>query len=402
MTDCVKNEINNKNWERYKAVKAERPVSAGHSVVAGLGTSVVSTLVSQPFELVRARTQARQLARGGALLHTARPAHASLGALAVADLRELRAIVREEGVAGLYRGAATHLVGHVASGAVFFAAQALLQARADAALGPAHTSAPARFMRRVVVSALAGCVQVAATHPIWVVKGRQQLRRRDKHVQKLLRGDGSKGDCCRFLSSGRSSSSCKKNVTSRLCGFFSRIFVVPFSKQDKMGKKMNKKDKNNIYSTLTRWGKKTTMGQLVTLARREGVKGLYAGMGPSLVLTVQAAVQYAAYDELKGAIAAHVRGGGALTAADRVLASLAVRGTAAVLGNPAAVVRTRLMQKGSPYRGVRDCLARVVREEGPATLFRGTSAALWRVLAAAITMPCYDYIASRTRKYFEK
>lgn len=390
MTDCVKNEINNgnnKNWERYKAVKAERPVSAGHSVVAGLGTSVVSTLVSQPFELVRARTQARQLARGGALLHTARPAHASLGALAVADLRELRAIVREEGVAGLYRGAATHLVGHVASGAVFFAAQALLQARADAALGPAHTSAPARFMRRVVVSALAGCVQVAATHPIWVVKGRQQLRRRDKHVQKLLKGgDGS----------------CKKNVTSRLCGFFSRIFVVPFSKQDKMGKKMNKKDKNNIYSTLTRWGKKTTMGQLVTLARREGVKGLYAGMGPSLVLTVQAAVQYAAYDELKGAIAAHVRGGGALTAADRVLASLAVRGAAAVLGNPAAVVRTRLMQKGSPYRGVRDCLARVVREEGPATLFRGTSAALWRVLAAAITMPCYDYIASRTRKYFEK
>lgn len=386
-----KNKMNGKSdkgWERGRAVQAERPVSAGHSVVAGLGTSVVSVLVSHPFELVRAREQAKQLARSGALLHTAPPQQShqqqqrpSLAALCVADLRELRAIVREEGVAGLYRGAGTHLFGHVTSGMVFFAAQALLQARADALLGTAGQGALGRVARRVLVSSLAGCVQVCATHPVWVVKGRQQLQRRDRAVQRL-----------------RAQNSIPARLSSALSSFLS-----PFvgKTQNKQSKSKDKDSKNlGLCETVARWARKTTAGRVVALARREGVAGLYAGLVPSLLLTVHTAVQYAAYDELKSAIAVHVRHGRPLTTADRVLASLAVRGTAAVVGNPASVVRTRLMQKRSPYRGVRDCVARVVRDEGVATLFRGTSAALWRVLAAGITMPCYDYVATRTKKYF--
>lgn len=391
MTDCAgvckgpSGDAESKAWARQRAVQAERPVSAGHSVVAGLGTSVVSTLVSHPFELVRAREQAKQLARGAPLLHTAPQARPSLGAMCVADLRELRAIVREEGVAGLYRGARTHLVGHVTSGMVFFAVQSLLQARADAVLGTAGQGALGRVARRVLVSSLAGCVQVCATHPVWVVKGRQQLKRRDRQVQRL-RAQGSP-------------STSGSGIFDRVCAVLSRA-VHPFAGNNEKQMKQKKEQERGWCGTVARWARRSTAGRLVALARREGVAGLYAGLVPSLLLTVHTAVQYAAYDELKSAIAVHVRHGRPLTAADRVLASLAVRGTAAVVGNPAAVVRTRLMQKNSPYRGVRDCVVRVVRDEGVAALFRGTSAALWRVLAAGITMPCYDYVATRTRKYF--
>lgn len=360
--------------ERHKVVEQERPVSAGHSVAAGLVASVASTLVTHPFELVRARQQAKQLASLPPLLHS----HASnrsgnkkrrptLLAACVADLREMCAIVREEGVCGLYHGVGTHFVGHVASGIVFFAAQAYFQQRVDRLFAAAPASTAGRFARRVIASSLAGWTQVCATHPIWVVKNRKQLRRRDKAVRELQGG-----------------------------GLLARIVraVLPKPRHSATAQKQTPG------GTLQRWWRHSAAGMLVELARTEGVAGLYAGLLPSLVLTVHTAVQYAAYDELKSAIAVYAKRGRPLATLDRVAASIGAKGIAAVLGNPMTLLRTRLMQKNSPYRGVLDCVVRVVREEGVTTLFRGTSAALWKVLTAGIVMPCYDFAATKTRKFF--
>ena len=363
--------------ERDKVVEQERPVSAGHSVAAGLVASVASTLVTHPFELVRARQQAKQLASAPPLLHSSssradKKRRPTLLAACVADLREMCAIVRDEGVCGLYHGVGTHFVGHVASGIVFFAAQACFQQRVDRLFASAPAGTAGRFMRRVVASSLAGWTQVCATHPIWVVKNRKQLRRRDKAVREL-----------------------------QGAGLFARIAraVLPKTHHHSTTA-LQKQQKKTLGATLQRWWRHSAVGMLVDLARKEGVAGLYAGLLPSLVLTVHTAVQYAAYDELKSAIAVYAKRGRPLATLDRVAASIGAKAIAAVLGNPMTLLRTRLMQKNSPYRGVLDCVVRVVREEGVTTLFRGTSAALWKVLTAGIVMPCYDFAASKTRKFF--
>ena len=368
--------------ERSEIVHAERPVSAGHSVVAGLGTSVVSTLVCHPFELVRAREQAIQLSKRRPLLHmqssSSRKKKPSLMEMCFTDLREMCAIVKEEGLNGLYQGAGTHFFGHLTSGIVFFAAQSVAQVAVDRFFGIPSSGVVAetmsgRFTRRVIASSIAGCVQVCATHPIWVVKNRQQLKRRDKQVQRLKASSNPFSLCWNWLNGSAAKKRRKQEMERRQRG---------------------------VVGNVQHWIQRSALGQMIVLGRKEGLAGLFSGLVPSILLTIHTSIQYAAYDELKSVIVVDLKHGKPLTAMDRFVASIGAKSIAAIIGNPTTVLRTRLMQKNCPYHGVRDCLTRIVREEGPLTLFRGTSAALWKVLAAGVTMPCYDYVATKTKKYF--
>ena len=64
------------------------------------------------------------------------------------------------------------------------------------------------------------------------------------------------------------------------------------------------------------------------------------------------------------------------------------------------VIRTRLMQKDTPYRGFFDAALSIFRQEGLATFCKGTSAGLWKVVTAGLAMPCYDFVAEKSKKFF--
>ena len=112
------------------------------------------------------------------------------------------------------------------------------------------------------------------------------------------------------------------------------------------------------------------------MLRREGVAGLYRGVaavaggaGPAHAL------YFASYEAAKGLLGGNAAGHHPLAAA--------AAGAAATLVNDAAMtpvdaVKQRLQVAHSPYKGVLDCVRRVVAEEG--------AGALWRAYRTTIVM----------------
>lgn len=368
--------------------KAEEPIGPLQSVVAGLGTTVVSTIVSHPFEVVRSRQQAKQLRHQPSYLLIRPPAadkHRTPSVLQVcaSDLRELAAITREEGVLGVYQGAGTHFVGHLLSGVVFFSVQAAVQ-RALYKRGFAADHGNPGLLRRVArktfASSVAGIVQVVATQPIWLVKNRQLLRHRQS------------------LAAKRQQQKWQNSLLGRICRALRPAPQPPLPLP--AGKGVLARLVNAAGAACRRWWQtQSVTHDIVEIARKEGVRGMYAGLVPCMLMAVHQSIQYAAYDELKNVIS-RLKRGRPLSTADRVGASVLSRALALVVSNPMTVLRTRLMQKDSPYRNLGHAMLATAREDGLSAFFRGTSAGLWKVVTAGIAMPCYDFVAEHTKKFF--
>ena len=375
------------------ATAEEQPISPLQSVVAGLGSTVISTIVSHPFEVVRSRQQAKELGKRRLLLAAGSGGGAhepSLLRSCANDLRELCAITREEGILGVYQGAGTHFVGHLLSGVVFFSMQAAVQRALynwDVSAGCRHPGLLHRVVRKTLASSVAGIVQVCATQPIWLVKNRQLLRHRQTLAQQERERRLARswlGRCVLLASSSGSSSKKKKK-----------------KQQHKGGRAAHS---TGVVGTVVRacqhwWDEQSITHDIVKIYRKEGVRGLYSGVVPCMLMTVYQSIQYAAYDELKAGIV-RLKHGRPLSTLDRVGASVVSRALALVISNPMTVLRTRLMQKDSPYRGLTHAAISIFREEGLGTFCKGTSAGLWKVVTAGLAMPCYDYVAERSKKFF--
>jgi adenine nucleotide transporter 17 len=133
--------------------------------------------------------------------------------------------------------------------------------------------------------------------------------------------------------------------------------------------------------------------------KREGLTGLYRGWG-SLVLALFLTnfTYFYVFHGLR-----HVFSGGALAATDLGCASVA--GVITVLiSNPVWVVNTRLKLQGVPgassreikqlkrprYRGVIDCFAQIIRDEGVRSLWAGTASSLLLVANPALQFVSYE------------
>lgn len=336
-----------------KANEYDKDIGVLRSVVAGMGSSLATILCSHPFDVVRSRRQAKPKGGTPAQSQSQQPPHQqrkrdALRDIYVEDLRELVRIVREEGPLTLYRSVGVHLFGHIVSGVIYYAVEAFLKEALYHRLPPA-TNFLQRMGRRMLISTMAGTVQVTATHPLWVLKNREQL-----------------------AGAATNSSSSSSSSSEKECGR-KRARVVGLGR---------------------------IFGDLYRLGREEGVAGLYAGIVPSLVLTAHTSLQYALYDELKMGIA-RVKGA-PLSGLDRSLAGIASKTLALSVSNPVLMVRTRLMEKNSQYSGVADVVRRVWREEGPMAFYRGSSVGLYKILAAGISHPVYDSIAYRTKSFLRK
>ncbi|GMH40547.1 hypothetical protein BSKO_08451 [Bryopsis sp. KO-2023] len=107
---------------------------------------------------------------------------------------------------------------------------------------------------------------------------------------------------------------------------------------------------------------------LKAITRREGFFGLYSGIGAMVGGAGPAhALYFATYEAAKEVYGANRPG-------QHPVAAAASGATATVLSDacmtPADVVKQRLQIANSPYRGVLDCVVRVLREEGAYAFYR--------------------------------
>lgn len=130
------------------------------------------------------------------------------------------------------------------------------------------------------------------------------------------------------------------------------------------------------------------------IIRKEGIrKGMYAGYGAFLLRDLPFdAVEFLAYEQMKLSYQKMVGGRdlrGEEVAAIGALAG-AITGT---VTTPLDVIKTRLMVQGSAnqYKGILDCAATIVKEEGPSALMKGVSARVgWITLGGCVFFTCLE------------
>eukprot|EP00850_Spirogloea_muscicola_P003988 SM000016S01976 [mRNA] locus=s16:987099:989960:+ [translate_table: standard] len=138
---------------------------------------------------------------------------------------------------------------------------------------------------------------------------------------------------------------------------------------------------------------RSTWHAFTTIARQEGIHGLFAGYFSTLARDVPfAGLQIMLYEVFKGLHARNEGYGRWLGSKSSLVEEFVIGGTAggisAVVTTPLDVVKTRLQVQGSPpkYKGWLDAFATIGREEGVRGLLKGYQARLtWFVPASAFT-----------------
>jgi solute carrier family 25 folate transporter 32 len=245
----------------------------------------------------------------------------------------LATIVREEGARGLYRGLGPTLVALLPNWAVYFSVYERLKARLRPSGGGGGSDAP---LAHATAAAGAGAATVLATNPLWVAKTRLQVQ---------------------TAASLRASLPASAGWTAH-----------PYS---------------------------GTWACLHRIAREEGLRGLYSGLGPSLAGICHVMIQFPVYEATKAAAAerAGVRAD-ALSTGALVAASSASKMVASLVTYPHEVVRSRMHVEGSgPFRGAARICAAVWADGGAAGFYRGCGTNLVRTTpAAAITFTSFELI----------
>lgn len=128
--------------------------------------------------------------------------------------------------------------------------------------------------------------------------------------------------------------------------------------------------------------------------RVDGLKGFYRGLVPSLFGVSHGALQFMAYEQLKRHGTNQVgQGDGGLSAVNYLWFSGASKVFAGSVTYPYQVVRARLQmyEAGQTYKGVRDAIAQIWKQEGLGGFYKGLGPNLVRVLPSTwVTFLVYE------------
>lgn len=246
-----------------------------------------------------------------------------------------------QGVRGLYAGLTPALLGSTLSWGLYFACYAV--AKKHQASDDGSTDKGLAPGQHLLAAAQAGAVVTLVTNPIWVAKTRLQLQRRAAAAAVAAGGPHSSAPA--------------------------------------------------LYTGL--WD------ALSRTAAEEGVRGLYAGLGPSLLLVGHGALQFAAYETLRSKLLEHRRSSSSNASSSLNSAEYAALGAAAKLfasgcTYPMQVLRSRLQQRlcslapGAPT-AVLPILKQLLAQGGVRGLYKGWVPNVLRVIpGSALTFVVYE------------
>ncbi|PSC71946.1 metal ABC transporter permease [Micractinium conductrix] len=356
--------------------------------LAGATAGLTTSLSLHPLDVIKTRLQVQD---GASLL----PAYRG-------TLDALRHIVREEGWRALYSGLTPALAGSgLAWGVYFFAynrakqryqRQQLRRSGGGGSGGGAQQQQQQRLgpAMHLLSAAEAGTVVCFITNPIWVVKTRLQLQRRTLAQAAAAAAAPAAGGVPRQVLAGGAA------AAAETCALEYRGFVHAF----------------------------------VQIARCEGLRGLYKGLLPSLLLVSHGAIQFAVYEELKvaaqhlplsrftrsldgllgggssgGAGASAGTGGGSggghapreLSPAEITACGALSKLAASVATYPSQVLRSRLQQRmdarALQYTGVGDVIRKTLQREGIRGFYKGLAPNVLRVMPqSALTFLVYESV----------
>ncbi|PLW05220.1 hypothetical protein PCASD_25338 [Puccinia coronata f. sp. avenae] len=141
------------------------------------------------------------------------------------------------------------------------------------------------------------------------------------------------------------------------------------------------------------------LGSMRIIWREEGFRGLYRGLGPTIIGYLPTwAIYFTVYDAVKAKLA-DSRPNHEEDAVAHVLAAMTAGATSTIATNPLWLIKTRFMTQrvvrdpqSERYRHTMDAIRRIHAKEGLRGFYRGLVPSLFGVTHVAIQFPLYEQI----------
>ncbi|XP_074583153.1 peroxisomal nicotinamide adenine dinucleotide carrier isoform X1 [Curcuma longa] len=304
--------------------------------LAGAGGGIIAQLITYPLQTVNTRQQterdpSKSASRDGAV-------------------RQMLEVVKHEGWERLYGGLAPSLVGTAASQGVYYYFYQIFRNKAETAAQErwrkGSGDGSVGMFQSLVVAALAGCVNVLLTNPIWVVVARMQTHKKTNF--------GSPNHGLQSLSNEAID--------------FPIVEHLPYR----------------------------TSHVIQELYDEAGMWGFWKGVVPTLIMVSNPSIQFMLYETLVKKIKRRrdlkAKGAEGLTALEIFILGAVAKLGATIVTYPLLVVKARLQvkqgliyDKRHQYTGTLDAISKMMRYEGVSGLYKGMGTKIIQsVFAAAV------------------